>query len=317
VAVALDLGEWLAPIRGEYLETFIPAGGGALRFVVAEDGAIPDIGTRLRQAGLEAGLNVIEIDTATTRLHMLQLVFFAITERLDWDGLIQAQLKSLIGEAGYRLTDTADPIDLTALAEANGGIATALLRSTVQQHISRKVWEDAGLAQDFRLAIMALLDAALTGDPDGVRPCVIDWLRDRPQSLKWVKKLQIGTRIGRHNARAMLISLCHWLRQCGHPGLLLLLDARQMLRERREIATGYSYTPAAVMDCYEVLRQIIDDAEHFEGIFIAVVADLRLVNDDVPKRSLTQYTALKMRVWDDVRPQGRDNPLSPLVMLTR
>jgi hypothetical protein len=139
VAVALDLGEWLAPIRGEYLETFIPAGGGALRFVVAEDGAIPDIGTRLRQAGLEAGLNVIEIDTATTRLHMLQLVFFAITERLDWDGLIQAQLKSLIGEAGYRLTDTADPIDLTALAEANGGIATALLRSTVQQHISKGV----------------------------------------------------------------------------------------------------------------------------------------------------------------------------------
>ena len=78
---------------------------------------------------------------------------------------------------------------------------------------------------------------------------------------------------------------------------------------------GIVYTAAAVMDCYEVIRQVIDDTEHFEGLFIVALAGPRLINDDVPKRALGQYTALKMRVWDDVRPQGLDNPLSPLVVI--
>jgi len=122
-------------------------------------------------------------------------------------------------------------------------------------------------------------------------------------------------RIGRHNARAMLVSLCHWLRTCGHRGLVIMLDIRRLLLDRREVSDGIAYTPAAVMDCYEVIRQLIDDAEHLEGLFLTVLADRRLINDDVPKRALSQYTALKMRVWDDVRPQGQDNPLSPLVVV--
>ena len=39
-----------------------------------------------------------------------------------------------------------------------------------------------------------------------------------------------------------------------------------------------------------------------------------LIGDD-PKRSLDAYLALKMRIWADVRPEGRDNPLAPLVRL--
>ena len=65
-----------------------------------------------------------------------------------------------------------------------------------------------------------------------------------------------------------------------------------------------------------MLRQIIDDCGHYEGLFLVARADRRLINDEVPKRALSQYTALKMRVWDDVRPLGRDNPLAPLVVLT-
>jgi len=45
-----------------------------------------------------------------------------------------------------------------------------------------------------------------------------------------------------------------------------------------------------------------------------VLADQSLIGDD-PKRSLNAYFALKMRIWSDVRPEGRDNPLAPLVVL--
>ena len=74
------------------------------------------------------------------------------------------------------------------------------------------------------------------------------------------------------------------------------------------------YSPAAVMDAYEVLRELIDDAEHLPGLFVAVLADAALATGD-PRRALAQYAALQMRVWPDVRPGDRQNPVAPLVWI--
>lgn len=312
MTIALDT--WLPLIEREYLTTFIPEGGCATRFIVAEDEVIARLSDALRAAALKAGLSVITIDTATTRLHMLHFAFFAVVKALDWNALVQHRLERLVVEAAYRWPEPGSQVNLAVLAEYNS-IAPAPLHANLLRQITRSVWDDPLLAQDFRKAMMALLDARLTDDPDGLGTSVHSWLQGDLSSLKSVKAAQIGARIGRHNARAMLTSLCHWLRGCGHPGLVMMLDLRRLLRDRREVADGIAYTPAAVMDCYEVIRQLIDDAEHLEGLFLAVLADPRLINDDVPKRALSQYTALKMRVWDDVRPQGQDNPLSPLVVI--
>ena len=312
--MTLTFEEWSGPIQREYLDSFIPSGGAAVRLVVADDAAIGGISDKLVHRATHSGMSVIEIDTAATRLHMLHLVFFAIVARLDWDGLLQARLERLVNDAGYRWPEGEYAASLQALADLNG-VAPTMIRNAVQQQITSTVWHDAGLSQDFRHAVMALLEAQLTDDEYGMRGPVMDWFKGELRTLSLVKSARIGARIGRHNARAMLISLCHFLRSCNHSGLMILLDLRQLLRERREIAEGLAYSPAAVMDCYEVLRQIIDDTEHFEGAIIVALADTRLINDDAPKRALTSYDALKMRVWDDVRPQGRDNPLSPLVTI--
>jgi hypothetical protein len=63
-----------------------------------------------------------------------------------------------------------------------------------------------------------------------------------------------------------------------------------------------------------VLRQLIDDAEHFSGLLMVVLADEALIGED-EKRALRAYQALNMRIGNDVRPEGRDNPLAPLVHL--
>ncbi len=312
--MSLKLDAWLQPMAREYLADFIPAGGAAIRFVVVDDADLPALCAGLSAAAEDAGLPMVQLDTANTRLHMLQFVFFAIARAVDWDAQSQTRLESLLGDAGYVWPEPGKRMSLVALAQANG-VAAPLLRTTLHQHITRTVWHDRGLAQDFRKAMSALLVARLEDDQDTLRDGVLDWLRGDLRNLKAVRGAAIGARIGRHNARAMLVSLFHWLRGCGHQGMVVLLDLNRLLRERREIADGLVYTPAAVMDCYEVLRQIIDDCEHYEGLFLVARADRRLINDDAPKRALSQYTALKMRVWDDVRPSGRDNPLAPLVVL--
>ena len=132
--------------------------------------------------------------------------------------------------------------------------------------------------------------------------------------LSPLKSANIYSKITRHNARAMLRSLCRWLALAGHNGLLLTVDIRQLTRTASVVAGGTRYTSGAVMDAYEVLRQLVDDADLFEGFFVAVLADHAFIGDD-RKRSVDVYTALKMRIWDDVRARDQDNPLAPMVII--
>lgn len=312
--MTVPLEPWLNIIHDEYLASFIPDGGSAVRFIVAAD---PDqtanVSVRLKGLGRQCRLTVISLDTAETKLHLLQNLFFAIARAIDWDALTQTQLERVVMNNGYHWPNPGQRTTLAILAEANE-VAPGLLRTQINQDISRIVWQDAKLTQDFRNAMIALLDTRLADDREALHGAVLDWLQGAPGRLGLARDAQIGAKIGRHNARAMLKSLCHWIRLCGHQGILLLIDVSRLLRERREVTDGIYYSPAAVMDCYEVLRQMIDDAGMLEGFFLAVLGDPALLADD-RRRALNQYTALKMRVWDDVRPEHGDNVLAPLVQV--
>jgi len=144
---------------------------------------------------------------------------------------------------------------------------------------------------------------------------VRQWLFGEKVGLSLLRQFDIASRIGRTNARSMLISLCHWLRKAGVRGLLLNLDLRPALRAGSGPERTVRYTPAAVMDLYEVLRELIDDIEHLPGLFVLAEADLSLVSGD-RKRTLDTYKALEMRIWPDVRPGDRQNPMAPLVTVS-
>lgn len=311
--MAIPADAWLDLMRREYLGDFIPAGGAAVRFAVGEGAVIDRLALGLRDGAAACGLELVQPDLASVRLHMLQNVAFAVAEALPWERLLQTRLEMLITGAGYRWPEPGKPLPLAVLAEANG-VAAHLLRRDLTQALSREIWQNPRLTQDFRNAMIALLEARLTGEEAALAEAVMGWLRGTLRGIGQVRQARIGRRIGRQNARAILMSLCRWVRGCGGVGVLMLLDIRQLHRERREITEGLVYTPAAVMDCYEVLRQMIDDAEHLSGLFVAVLADGAFLSDD-PRRSLGQYAALQMRVWDDVRPRGGDNPLAPLVRI--
>ena len=309
MTVALD--EWLGVMEREYTGSFIPGGGGAVRMVVAAPATLDRAAARLRGQAAQAGLHVIGVDVAETRLHMLQHLFFAIAAGLPWPTMLQARIEALVTAAGYRWPAPGRGATLAELESANG-IAAHLLRRELHRSLTSNIWRDSGLAQDFRSAMIALLDAQLTGESEALRDAVFEWLRGDLKAIGRVKPAQIGARIGRYNARAMLMSLCHWVRDCGHGGMLVLLDIRRLHMAKALATEGLYYSPAAVMDCYEVLRQVIDDAEHFPGLFLVALAEPAALTAESP-RAIGKYTALQMRVVDDVRPHGRDNPLAPLI----
>ena len=307
----LRLAEWLGIIAQEYLAHFVPDGGAAVKFVVACGDRVPAIARWTGEAAARNGMVALHLSAATTRVHMLHEVFFAIARQLPWERLAQRQVEQIFAANGYAWPRPGHAVPMADLAAAHG-VAPGLLARSRDQWLSAEIWEDAALAQDFRNALMRLCLGRFGPEEVGATEPVQQWLRGELSAIGALRDAQIFSRITRNNARAMLSSLCHWLRKAGVRGLAVTLDLRQVLRTGPVEPGEVRYSPAAVMDAYEVLRELIDDIDRLPGLFLLVLADELLVSGD-RRRVLDQYSALQMRIWPDVRPGGRHNPVAPLV----
>ena len=97
---------------------------------------------------------------------------------------------------------------------------------------------------------------------------------------------------------------------------MLHLDLDRLAVARRPpvgLRDGFYYSKAATLDAYELVRQMIDATDESEGLFVAVQLPPVLVNDEA--RGLAAYTALQLRVADEVRDRQRPNPYAALVRI--
>ena len=309
----LPLAEWLSVIEREYLSGFVPDGGAAVKVAVLDEPVIGLAADRLTRLGEAHGLQAVQIDAGRTRINLIHELLFAITRALPWDGMLQSYLEGLFTGNAYAWPRPEVAMTMAELAVAFG-VAPSLLARQRDHWLTADLWDDRQLAQDFRAALLRLCLSRLEPDGSEMAGPVLQWLRGEKVPAALLRTADISVRISRTNARAMLGSLCHFVRKAGSAGLLIVLDVRQLART--SAAEGaMRYSPAAVMDTYEVLREIIDDAERLPGLFAAVLCDPALATGD-PRRTLSQYAALQMRVWPDVRPGDRQNPVAPLVWLT-
>ena len=307
----LQPGEWLAALDQEYFDGFLQAGGAAAKFAIGDEAAQEETQSECALLVRRRGLLHAHLSTGETKLHMAQEMFFALVRVLPWDGLLQRYLEELFTRHEYPWPSPGTALGTTELAEAFG-IAPGIMARHRDQWLTRDLWDDPRLARDFRAAAIALCLARLDPLGGAVTDTVAHrWLRGEKQTQASLREADIAAPIARNNARAMLISLCHFLRKAGAPGLLLTIDLRPATRKA---GAGIRYAPSAVMDFYEVLRELIDDLEHLPGLFLLGIADRGLIAGD-PKRTLDTYKALEMRIWPDVRPGDRQSPLAPLVMV--
>lgn len=308
----VPIDHWLEVIEPEYFATYLPAGGAAAKFVVADETGIDRLRGAAAALAQRHGLLPLGVSAGDVRLHMLQDLFCTLARIVPWDALLQRYVEALFTSNGYPWPHPGEPLTMPELAQ-DFGIAATLLSRTRDQWLSKDLWDDASLAQDFRSAMLALCLARLEPEGDTIESPVLQWLRGEKVGLTQLRQYDIAARINRNNARAMLVSLCHFVRKAGVPGILLTLDVRPALRTGGDGPVRYS--PSAVMDLYEVLREIVDDIEHLPGLFLLVLADRALMAGD-RRRTLDMYKALEMRIWPDVRPGDRQNPLAPLVTVS-
>lgn len=316
----LDVPGFLDFLNKEYLAGYVGRGGAAVKLlVVGDESATTEVAAGLDSLG--DGFQHVAVDAATTRVHMIDQVFVAVARHLDWVALAGAVVRAAFDRAGFPPPPSADPagqeLSIAAVADHHEVDAAELYRS-VRRVIEQLVLKDPGLSHEFRVAMLRLCQERLgRGDvTEAERETVIGWLRGERVPAGDLRKLALHTKVTRQNARQLLLSLTRWLRLAGQAGLVLRIDLTRLAVVRRPPAglrDGYYYSKAATLDAYELLRQLIDGTDEFEGLFVAVLIPPELVNDEA--RGLPAYTALRLRVIDEVRDRQRANPYSALVRI--
>ena len=312
----LSAAEYLDFVEREYLTGYIEGGGAAVKLLAVGDDATHEQLSR-GFASLGDGFAFAVVDAATTRIHLVDQLFTAIARQLDWVGLASAVVRSALERAGFPAPDGNADIDLNAIARRHDVDAAELYRS-VRRALEQIVLRDTALSHEFRVAMLRLCQERLgRGDVSRTeRETVIGWLHGERLSAAALRKVSLQAKVNRHNARPLLLSLTRWLRIAGRRGLVLQVNLDRIAIARRPppgLRDGHYYAKAAALDAYEMLRQLIDATDEFEGLFTAALLPSSLIHDEV--RGLATYTALQLRVVDEVRDRRRVNPYATMVRI--
>ncbi|MEX0830393.1 MAG: BREX system ATP-binding domain-containing protein [Nitrospirales bacterium] len=309
--------DWLGVVQQEYLNNFVRDGGGAIKVAV-----IPDQdslqGCQHSLDGMAKAESYVfaKIDARYTKIHLVERLFHKIAKQVDWDNLAYRFVLRLLAEHGYQIPANRNEFSLRQVASLNER-KEPMLRRDIQTWLEKSIDGDVGLCREFRMAMIRLCLAQFdSGDSDRVLAMAVkEWLCGELRLISGVKKAMIYQKVARHNARHMLTSLTRWLRLTGNGGLVLSLDISRYFGKRQEAPSDGSltFTSSATMDLFELLRQFLDTADEIEGLFMVVFAPEEFLTDS--RRGVDRYEALKLRVWDDIRPKHRQNPLASLVRI--
>lgn len=300
----------------QYLSGYVPAGGASVKVAVTGDAEVADrLAGSLAASATRNDCVVARVSAETTRVHMVDQVFFAVSRQVDWE-----QIAAGFVRAAY------DDIDVPALGSrlavadvaAHYDLDARELYRSVRRQLERTLLADPTLPRELRRALLRLAQVHLGSadvSPDEAE-VVLDWLRGERVGIRDLRSALIYSRVGRHNARALLESVGRLLVRTGRGGLVLLLDLTRLAESRRPPLaerSGIYYTKAAVLDTYELLRQLVDGTDDLAGTLVVAVVPPELVSDE--NRGLPAYTALHLRVADEVRDRRRTNPFASLVRL--
>jgi hypothetical protein len=313
--IGLAVDEYADFLGREYLSSFVRDGGAAVRVVAPGDDEVSKRWhAALGETAVEAGYVFVALDSADVRIHLLQEVTLAATRTIEWRATAVAVIRSCYEREGLPARESV----LVQRVATDHDVDARELTRTMRRALEYEILGDHRLSMDFRRAMLRLCQAELTGGlaAGDERADVLDWLYGEKVPLTRLRGLLIGSRIDRSTARGVLLSLPVWLAKAGQVGLVLDLDLHRLAVSRRPPAPereGHYYSRAAIFDAYEVLRQLIDATDDLHHCLVVATLPPALVADD--NRGLPAYSALHLRVADEVHDRRRANPFAALVRL--
>ena len=95
---ALKADDYAALSRPRVPGGYLPAGGAAVKVAVVGDGGAADrLESALAAAAAQHGGVYVSISADSTRVHMIDQIFFAISRAVDWEAVAAAHVRAAYG----------------------------------------------------------------------------------------------------------------------------------------------------------------------------------------------------------------------------
>jgi hypothetical protein len=307
-------GAWAADVIIEhYLGDFVLKGGASVKVACGTPGNVRSFQSRIMAAARELGYLTVSLDAADYRVHLVHKFFFAISKQIQWLEIADRFARKVLADISYDVPAD-QPLNLEAIAGQND-VHPGQLRKRVDAALRSLVLKNPNYTRTFKSVILVLVGATLEREgmdrARGLR--VVEWLRGEASDRKTLATANLTRLINRHNARALLGDLARWTRAAGLPGLVVCADVSRYATKLDAGDPGLRYSGSAALDLYEMVRQFVDAADETVGLFLLFVTGEQFLTDS--KRGLSSYSALKMRLLDDVYDSDRPNLLAPLVVV--
>ena len=303
--------DWLRVMKEYCLDQVIALGGSKVKILYGDSGTgkshfINDI----RISAEERGFYSVSIDLSRTGYRLTDTValYRALASELDLDALEQALGRILLARLGYDARQW----------EEHGGILSDFLceREKADLHEARKhirtciheVVNPLELDFAFRKFLHSFMEAVAEKDRD-FKDVARAWIRGEKVERTHKSATKLYETLARHNARSWIYSLTEIIKLMGYKGVVLLIDQFEAILPQSESLVHY--TPLRRRDCYEFLRQLIDDLDFFKTILVLVCGNKAIIEDE--KNGLQSYHALWMRIQPGFEQQPRLNLYADLI----
>jgi len=241
LATVIDGGSVFKAVRGEY-------GAGKTFFTrwVAE---------RAKRCGVATA--EVQISETETPLHRLETLYRRITENLTTEEFPPSALRPVLDNWMFTLEE-----DILAAGTVAENDASAL-DTAVGELMERRLGGIARSAPTFAAALRGYRAATAGGDTRTAEGLAA-WLGGQPNVAASVRRAAgVKGELDHFGAFGFLQGLLTVLRDCGHPGLLVVLDEVETLQRMRSDARDKALN---------ALRQLIDeiDSGRFPGLYLVI-----------------------------------------------
>jgi hypothetical protein len=213
------------------------------------------LGERAKRTGM--AVSEIQISETETPLHRLETVYRRLTERLTTSTHPPSALRAVIDSWFYTLEE--EVLDSGAVADDDAQALAGAVETLLEQRLAAV----ARTTPAFAAALRGYRNAQAAGDT-ATAEALIAWLGGQ-KSVAATARRSAGVRgdLDHFAALGFLQGLLAVLRDCGHPGLLVVLDEIETLQRVRGDVREKGLN---------ALRQLIDeiDSGRFPGLFLII-----------------------------------------------
>ena len=210
---------------------------------------------RAKRAGLAT--TEVQISETETPLHRLETVYRRLTERLATATHQPSALRAVVDSWFYTLEE--EILDAGEISDDDEKALAAAVDDLMEQRLA----EVARTTPAFAAALRGYREARAAGDA-ATAEALIAWLGGQ-KSVAASARRAAGVRgdLDHFGAMGFLQGLLTVLRDCGHPGLLVVLDEIETLQRVRGDVREKGLN---------ALRQLLDeiDAGRFPGLFLVI-----------------------------------------------